>query len=53
MELSKGISLHFDKGEIVTLLGQNGAGKRTTLKSIIGFILPKSGKIFYNGEEIT
>lgn len=49
----KGISLHVDAGEIVTLIGSNGAGKSTTLKTISGQVKPKSGTILYNGEDIT
>ncbi len=41
----KGISLHVDEGEIVTLIGANGAGKSTTLRNISGLIHPRSGKI--------
>lgn len=49
----KGISFEVKKGEIVTLIGSNGAGKSTTLKTISGQVKPKSGTIFYNGENIT
>lgn len=49
----KGINLHVDKSEIVTLIGSNGAGKSTTLKTISGQVKPKQGKIFLNGKEIT
>ncbi|RKY03878.1 MAG: ABC transporter ATP-binding protein [Spirochaetes bacterium] len=49
----KGISIEVNKGEIVTLIGANGAGKTTTLSTIIGIIRPKSGKIFFNGKDIT
>ncbi len=49
----KGISLHVDKGEIVTLIGANGAGKTTTLGTICGLLAPKEGKIIYNDEDIT
>lgn len=49
----KGISLHVDAGEIVTLIGSNGAGKSTTLKTISGQVKPKSGSILYNGTEIS
>ncbi len=48
----KGISLHVDKGEIVTLIGSNGAGKSTTLKSISGQVPIKTGSILYNGKDI-
>lgn len=48
----KGISLHVNAGEIVTLIGSNGAGKSTTLKTISGQVKPKSGTILYNGGEI-
>ena len=49
----RGISLHVEEGEIVTLIGSNGAGKSTTLKSISGLAKVKSGTILYNGKEIT
>ncbi len=49
----KKISLHVHAGEIVTLIGANGAGKTTTLKAISGLIRPRSGHIFYRGEDIT
>jgi len=46
------ISFHVDEGEIVTLIGANGAGKSTTLKTISGLIKPQSGKIIFKGENI-
>lgn len=49
----KGISLHVDAGEIVTLIGSNGAGKSTTLKAISGQVKPKAGTILYNGDNIS
>ena len=49
----RGISLHVEKGEIVTLIGANGAGKSTTLKSISKLIQPQSGRIILEGEDIT
>ena len=48
----KGISFHVNKGEIVSLIGANGAGKTTTLHTITGLIHPKSGSIYYNGEDL-
>ena len=48
----KGISLEVTEGEIVTLIGANGAGKSTTLKTISGQIAPKSGTITYDGQQI-
>jgi branched-chain amino acid transport system ATP-binding protein len=48
----KGISLTVDKGEIVTLIGANGAGKSTTLKTISGLLRPRSGEIVLDGERI-
>ena len=48
-----GISMKIMEGEVVSLLGRNGAGKSTTLMSIVGLKPPKSGKIFFAGKEIT
>jgi branched-chain amino acid transport system ATP-binding protein len=49
----KGISLEVREGEIVTLLGANGAGKSTTLRSINGLNRPRQGSIRFQGEDIT
>src|SRR5436853_7326232 len=49
----KGISLEVHDGEIVTLLGANGAGKSTTLRSINGLNRPRQGKISFQGRDIT
>jgi branched-chain amino acid transport system ATP-binding protein len=49
----KGISLHVEKGEIVTLLGANGAGKTTTLRSISGLVPIASGDILLEGKSIS
>ena len=48
----KGISLTVDKGEIVTLIGANGAGKSTTLRTISGIIKPRNGTVKLAGERI-
>jgi branched-chain amino acid transport system ATP-binding protein len=48
----KGVSLHVDQGEIVTLIGSNGAGKSTTLRAISGLVRPRQGRIIFAGEEI-
>ncbi|WP_242833875.1 ABC transporter ATP-binding protein [Desulfosporosinus sp. OT] len=48
-----GLSLKVNHGEVVSLLGRNGVGKTTTLKSIIGITPPKSGQIFFKGQDIT
>ena len=48
----KGISLRVDQGEIVTLIGANGAGKSTTLRTISGLLKPKSGSITFEGKNI-
>ena len=48
----KGISLTVDKGEIVTLIGANGAGKSTTLRTISGIIKPRQGAVKLAGERI-
>jgi len=49
----KGITINVNKGEIVTLIGANGAGKSTTLRSISKLIQTRSGKIIFDGEDIT
>ena len=49
----KGIDLDVRSGELVTLIGANGAGKTTTLKALVGLLKPVSGRIHYNGSEIT
>jgi branched-chain amino acid transport system ATP-binding protein len=49
----KGISLTVNRGEIVTLLGANGAGKSTTLRSINGLQRPRQGSIHFDGKDIT
>ena len=48
----KGLSLEVNEGEIVTLIGANGAGKSTTLRTISGLIAPKSGTITFEGTNI-
>jgi len=48
-----GVSLEVSRGEIVCLLGRNGAGKSTTMRSIIGLVPPRRGVIRFKGEEIT
>ena len=47
------VSLEVREGEIVTIIGANGAGKSTTLKTIIGLLVPRSGSIKFLGEDIT
>lgn len=48
----QGVSLEVGQGEIVALLGRNGMGKSTTLKSVMGLVKPKSGSISFNGQNI-
>ena len=48
----KGISLEVNEGEIVTLIGANGAGKSTTLRTISGLLKPKTGAINFLGNDI-
>lgn len=49
----RGIDLEVREGEIVTLIGANGAGKSTTMNTVMGLIRPKNGKITYAGDDIT
>ena len=53
IEALKGISLEVHEGEIVTLIGANGAGKSTTLRSINGLNHPRQGSIHFRGRDIT
>jgi len=47
------VSLHVGQGEIVTLIGANGAGKSTTLRAVAGALLPRAGSIHFRGHDIT
>ena len=49
----KGISFHVNEGELVTLIGANGAGKSSTLRALSGLIRPAGGNVTYKGEDIT
>src|SRR5215213_7754875 len=52
IEALKGVSLEVEEGEIVTLIGSNGAGKSTTLRSISGLTPPRRGSVRFDGKEI-
>ena len=47
------VNLHIDQGEIITLIGANGAGKSTTLMTVCGVVQPRSGQVRYQGEDIS
>jgi ABC-type branched-subunit amino acid transport system ATPase component len=49
----KGVSFKITEGQIVSLIGPNGAGKSTALRAIFGLLKPKTGKVFFKGEDIT
>ncbi|HLA12506.1 MAG TPA: ABC transporter ATP-binding protein [Pyrinomonadaceae bacterium] len=53
IEALTGISLHVEKGEVVTLIGANGAGKTTTLRTITGLLQPREGRVSFEGEDIS
>jgi branched-chain amino acid transport system ATP-binding protein len=53
IEALRGVSLTVEEGEVVTIIGSNGAGKSTTLRSITGLTPARSGRITFAGEEIT
>ena len=52
INILNGVSIHIEKGEIVSIIGPNGAGKSTLLKTIIGMLKPRSGSIFFDGWDI-
>lgn len=47
------VSFEINRGEIVGLLGQNGAGKSTSFNMVIGIIRPDSGRVIFQGEDVT
>ena len=49
----RGITLSVEEGQIVTLIGANGAGKTTTMKTVSGLLAPQSGRMTFDGEELT
>ena len=52
LHVLKDVNYRIDKGEIVCLLGGNASGKSTTMKAVLGIVRPKSGDIFYEGQQI-
>lgn len=52
IEAVRGISFGVPKGKIVTLIGSNGAGKSSTLRSVVGLVKPAAGSIFFKGEDL-
>jgi branched-chain amino acid transport system ATP-binding protein len=52
IEALKSINVRIDKGEIVTLIGANGAGKSTTLRSITGLVVPSAGEVIFEGRKL-
>jgi branched-chain amino acid transport system ATP-binding protein len=53
LSVCRGISLEVNEGDIVALIGANGAGKSTTLRAIAGLLMPRGGAIKFRGEDIT
>ena len=49
----KGVSFHVDQGEVIALIGANGAGKTTILHTVTGLLAPKKGSVYFEGKEIT
>ena len=49
----KGVSFHVEEGEVIALIGANGAGKTTILHTITGLLTPKTGNIYFEGKDIT
>ncbi|MGD8880939.1 MAG: ABC transporter ATP-binding protein [Desulfobacterales bacterium] len=48
-----GVSISVERDEIVTIIGPNGAGKSTLFKTIMGYLIPRSGKVVFSGEDLT
>ncbi len=53
MPILHGVTLEVRQGEIVTVIGPNGAGKSTAFKTIVGFLRPTSGRVAFDGQDIT
>ena len=53
LDILHDVSVHVSPGEIVSVIGPNGAGKSTAFKTIVGFLRPRTGRVVFNGEEIT
>jgi Cu-processing system ATP-binding protein len=53
LQALNGINAHFNKGQVISLIGPNGSGKTTLIKSILGLVKPDSGQIFFNDEAIS
>ena len=49
----KGVSFHVEKGEVIALIGANGAGKSTILHTVTGLLSPKKGSVIFQGKDIT
>src|SRR5215204_1808434 len=52
LQALSGLNTHFQKGQVISLIGPNGSGKTTLLKSILGLVKPDSGRIIFNGTPI-
>jgi branched-chain amino acid transport system ATP-binding protein len=53
IHILQGVNLHVQPGELVCLLGGNASGKSTTLKTVLGIVQPKNGRVYFDGEDIT
>jgi len=53
VHMLQGVTLEIERGEVLALLGRNGAGKTTVLKSILGLVPPRAGKVIYKDADIT
>ena len=53
VDILRGMTLHAEQKEIVTLLGPNGCGKSTLLKTIAGYLLPRKGQVLLQGQDVS
>ena len=53
LHVLKGVDAHFESGQVISVIGPNGSGKTTLIKSVLGMVVPDSGKLYFDGKDIS